>query len=264
MIKVSHNLEALNRTLTEYRRVSGLTTTEVLVKQGTKLSFELSNRLKGLMPGRGAIRNERLAALKSGEGVHVRPSIARAVLAKQGAAVSLKDKAQYLAGQQKTERQIGTLAGVRFKFGKKTPDGVKEHVKRDGTRLNLQALMVQRELNAREGGRGYLGVGARMKIANIAATKLEKFFGRYRQQLSSAGLGITPDNQSLTFTYGGTNTPDGPVDIGSALQKPRQQNAISQALGAVRADMAVYLQRKQVEALQASLKTALRVPEVVT
>jgi hypothetical protein len=72
MIEVSHNLAALNQTLAEYQRVSGLTTAQVLIKKGSDLSFRLSEKMKMLKAGKGTITAYNLAALSSGRGIKVR------------------------------------------------------------------------------------------------------------------------------------------------------------------------------------------------
>ena len=259
MISVQHNLDALNSILPEYARVRGWTTTQVLVSKGSQLAFALSQEMRKLSPGRGSIRAERLAALKSGEGVHVRPGISKRILASMGAAVPLINKAKYLAGQKRIERKIGTLAGVRFKFGKQARNKEGQaQVSKKGRKLNLQALMVQAELNARERGIGYLGIAARMNLAGLANVKLLKFFGKYKQQLSSAGLGVNELGQELRFTYGGEMAGGKPVDVGTAYQKPQQQAAISRAIGSVQRDTKVYLARKHAEALESSIRRSVQ------
>jgi hypothetical protein len=200
-----------------------------------------------------------MEALKRGEGIHVRPSIAKRTLASMGAAVPLLEKSKYLAGQKLTERKIGTLAGVRFRFGRQSKNraGVAQ-ISKNGRKLNLQALLVRAEINARERGIGYLGVAARMNLAGLANTKLIKFFGKYKQQLSSAGLGVNEVGQSLTFTYGGQMAGGKPVDVGAAYKKPKQQAAIAAAIGAVRRDTAVYLARKHAEALKTAVERSIQ------
>jgi hypothetical protein len=69
------NLERLNRELSEYMKYTKQTVAEAIAKQGTKLSFALAKRLKKEAPGKGVVRSERLAALKSGGGIAIRESV---------------------------------------------------------------------------------------------------------------------------------------------------------------------------------------------
>lgn len=75
MIEIQDNLDRLNRNLAEYAKHTSKSVQEAVAKQGSKLGFELSKRLQAEKPGKGAIRAERIAAMRGGEGVHVRQSI---------------------------------------------------------------------------------------------------------------------------------------------------------------------------------------------
>lgn len=255
-IDVEHNLKAFNASLAEYQRVSGKTTEEVLAKQGSKLAFSISDALKMRSPSKGSVTAQRLSVLRSKqEGIFIRPNIRLAVASKVGAAVPLANKAQYIRGQKRTDKKFGTLSGIRFGFTKSKKNGVAST--REG--LNLQALMVKRELAAREKGRGYLGFGSRIDVSKIADVKLVKLFGRYKQELSKAGLQASTSETAITFTFGGSTAPDGRmVDLGPAISKPKNLQAVARGIADVRKDMAPYIAKKHAQALQASVDKALR------
>lgn len=264
MITVDHNLDALNRILPEYQRTFGKTTTEVLVKQGTKLAIALHQRLKELAPGKGSIRAERMAALKAGEGVLVRPGIAARVMSQQGTAVPLSARDAYRDASKRTERKIGALTGLRFKFGKRSPQG-KASIKQKGKRLNLRALMVQAEINAREGGRNYLGWAAKTSLRGLEIVKALAHFGKYKQQLAAVGLGVNELGQELRFTYGGFSAGNGrSVGVGEAMQKPKAQQKISTALADIVADVRKGIRDRQAQQLAQSTKAAIAAARTVT
>lgn len=75
MITIEDNLADLNVALGEYLKHTKLSVDEAMVKQGTKIAFEISRQMSAMKPAKGAVRAERLAALKSGEGVRVRKSL---------------------------------------------------------------------------------------------------------------------------------------------------------------------------------------------
>lgn len=231
-VTIDHEIDQLNAGLAEYRRESGKTTSEVLAKKGTDFSFQLSRRLSGLAPGKGAIRAERLAALKQGGGVKVRESVRKSISQKYGVATRISDRTTVL-GRYKSLRKTATSKGKR---------------------LNIRALMVQRELSLREQGIGYLGFAARMNVSRFRAGSgtLQKY-GRYRQLLGAAGLRVVEDDQELKFEWGGGRT-----EIAEGLSTPDAQQEIAGAVRDVTNDMAVYLERKQAERIERALKKFLR------
>lgn len=257
LVTVETNLRAFNTTLAEYQRVSGLTTTQALTKKAADVAYRLSAILKGLSPAKGSIRSTMEGALRSGSsGIFIRPSIRLAVMQKYGASVALSDKDKYLAASKETERSVGAIKGLSLRFG--TKGKTKKTARMNGKSLNIQQLSVARELNMRESGRGYLSFAARMNLKGIADTKLIKFLGRVKQQVSSAGLDFNGNGQTLTMTYGGATADNGqPVTVGTGMKKPKQQAAIAQALAEATADMRVYIARKHAEALQASVNKAV-------
>lgn len=225
---VQHNLDRLNRGLREYRNLSGKPDAEILEKQGGKLGFALRQRLKGLSPAKGATTRERLAALKSGEGVRVRDRVATAVMAKHNVHGGF---GRYRIGRR---RKIKGVAGLH-------ETELVGSIVRKGKRLNLQALMVQRELKTRESGRQFLSISARYPRVLKKQQYAKSAFGPI---LSSAG--ISNDGASMTFHWDPKrNQLQGSAAAG--LSKPRARAVIALALRDTATDIAAYNSRKNAE-----------------
>lgn len=228
MITVQHNLNELNRALAMYQRASGKTVDEVLKKQAPKLGFALSKEFDALKPGKGQVRAERLAALKAGEGVHVRPRVWDWVYRKYRAATSIIDQS---LGMIRGKRQ--ELAGT---------------LRRKGKRLNLQALAIQREINVRESGRGFLRQSAKF-VGSI--DKDAKARSRYNKTL--AEMGFKAAQHSVTFVWGGFSELSS--SAAKAIGRTRGMAAMARAISAVTEDIVPYLNLKLGEAaVQAGFK----------
>lgn len=254
MITVSHNLESLNQILAEYKKVSGLTTAQVLIKKGSDLSFRLSDKLKLLKAGKGGIAAQNIAMLRGGKGIRVRDSVQKNVMEKFGAAVNIADRLKHTNGKG--------LSGVKFGFKDDLGSEGKTSNKKG---LNLRNLIVKREISARESGRGYLAWAGMMKVKKLSSSNKQLVhLGRLNQQLGNLGLSYTDVDGSLTFHWGGMSKEGKPIQAGQALAKPRQQRAIDSAIEEVRADMVVYLKRKHTEAIQRATESAVRAAKAVT
>jgi len=215
-LSVQSELSLLNADLAKYQELTKKTPEEILLKQGVKLTFALNRQLRTIMPGKGSVRSERLEALKAGRGVYVRPSVRAEVLSKYGA--------------------YQDVATRETRFGKR---GRKSVLRKGGRRLNLQALMVQRELNLRESGRGFVGFAARFRaLGQMRGGIRQKWLDRYSRLLSEAGLTMTAENGVLDLSW--TNGPSA-LHAASGLLKPRAQAAIITAIQDVRSDIWEYL-----------------------
>ena len=215
---VQHNLDRFNRALRDYARLGKKTPEETLAKQGGKLAYALNKRLKGLAPKKGSVRAERLAALKAGEGVRVRDTARRSVL-----------------GKYQARQNIATRAVV---FGKK---GVQSVRRKGGRRLNLMALMIQRELSIRESARAFLSVSARYPrvLRKVSFSKT-----RFGVPLSDAGL--SNSGETLTFHWDGAKNALA-ANAATGMNRPRSRAMIAYALRDVTADIRLYINRKQGE-----------------
>lgn len=220
MIEVRTNLKRFNESLKLYAEASRKTPEEVLTKQGGKLAWSLRRELRDTTPPKGEIRAERLAALAGGEGVRIRPSIRRQVMERVGARSEIS-----------SHNVVFTRRGVRS-------------VMRKGRRLNLQALMVSRELASRESARGFLSISSKYppKFPKMLSGKNElRALSRYGPILSEAGLNRTRD--TLTFSWSaGKSFLSG--EAAGGLQRPKAIAAIARALHLVRDDILEYVIRK--------------------
>ncbi len=215
-VTTQSNIDQFNATLSRYAAVydpHGYFVADILLKKGASLGFEWASRLLGNRPAKGAITAERIAAMKAGEGLKIRPGLRERIAAK-----------------------LGLRGDV---FGK---NGVRSRISK-GRRLNFAALVNKAELGLRERGRGYTSFAARQRglsqFSRLRDVKITsgkwRELGRYNQLLSEAGL----DFSGLTLVYGGPKT-----DAGKALTTPDAQSRLSGALQAVTADMEVYMLRK--------------------
>lgn len=232
MMTVQHNLAALDKALAAYSRATGKTAGDVLQKQAPKLGFNLRQEFKGLMPGKGTIRSERLDALKRGEGVHVRPSVYKRIGEKYNALgisgrMLFRTRRRIAGGQE----ELGELRGTITRKG--------------GKRLNLQALAVERELNLRESGRGFM----RQSAAFIGALATDiKARSRYNRTLAEMGFRIEGTGPEARLVWGGFSALSN--DAVKAIMRTKGQSAVARALSATTADIQVYLDRKMAEQLR--------------
>lgn len=224
------NLAEFNAALNQYAKLSSRGAAEAVAKKGADFGWRLSRKLLTLAPQKGAVRAERLAAIAAGGGVKIRDSIRQRTFAKYGVSQ--------------------TISGRNLRMGKKL--AASKNVK--GKRLNLQALLVRAELNTRESGRGFSALSSRYKSLSqhLAADRFgeqhKQILDRYNRFLSSVGFKRDDNDTSLTFRWGGNTSSNA---LAASLQKPKQQRAIADALDEARADMLVYIARKQAQAAQA-------------
>lgn len=222
------NLDEFNAALTRYAALSSKGAAEAIAKKGADFGFRLSRKLLTLAPKKGVVREDRLAALASGGGLTIRPKIRQRVYSKLGVSQ--------------------TVAGRKLRMGGKKLSASKLV---GGKRLNLQALLVRAELNARESGRGFSALSARYKSLSqqLAADRFgeqrKKIIDRYNRFVSQVGFKRDANTAGLTFEWGGNESSG---KLAASLQKPRQQAAIADALDETRADMMEYILRKQAQA----------------
>lgn len=222
------NLDEFNAALTRYAALSSKGAAEAVAKKGADFGFRLSRKLLALAPKKGSVRADRLAALEAGGGIRIRK-----------AAKKYADK-KTVASATNIRTRRGTLYREKTKSGRV----------KSGARSWWQ-IVVTRELNLRESGRGFSAFSARYKSLSqqLAADRFgeqrRKIIDRYSRFLSEVGFKRDRDSSNLTFRWGG-NESSGKMAV--ALQKPRQQAAIADALDEARADMMDYIIRKQTQA----------------
>jgi hypothetical protein len=218
--ELQSDLARLNSTIADYIRVGKKLPEEALAKQAGKLGFAFSQELRGLIPPKGSIRSESLARLKGGGGIRVRPSVRKAVFEKRRA------------------RQDLATRDLVFGAGKR---GTRS-IRRQGKRLNLQALAVTAEINIRERGRGFLSVSSRIPRFTRALGDVQRSLSRYGPILGEAGLRAAPEGAEARFLWG----PHSRASLAAArgLSIPKAEAALSRALNAVAEDIRLYIEEK--------------------
>jgi hypothetical protein len=151
-VEIQYDLNRLADTMRRYAVVSGKTEDEALAKQSAKLGWNVSKGLRALAPKKGAVRADRIEALRSGIGVKVRP---------------------------------GVLAEIGRKYGGGS-------VERKGKTMNFWALAAQREIAVRESARGFSAWSApRPSSQNPEPTSMTRELrSRYGYGLSDFSLSV--------------------------------------------------------------------------
>lgn len=232
-MNVSHNIANLNNALVEYQRLSGLTTVDVLRKQGAKLAREIHYNLRALAPNRSALKSGLLGRLRAGQGIKVRESIRKAVTAKWAPKFQ---KAQVRAEKRQDKEFWGeTLPGrLNWKF-------------------RLQQKIVQAEIGMRVRGVGILGLTTKYPMDAAAQ---QKAISKYGYLLSDLGIKVNRDSGYSRLTWPGGLEPSKRIVEG--LVRPRPLAAIRQAVDAVRKDIMVYVQRKQKELMTKAVRQLVK------
>lgn len=223
-LSVSHELGELKAAIGRYQELTKKSPQDVLLKHGGEFAYALNRRFRFLAPAKGSIRASRIAAMKGrGSGVFVRPSIRAKIFSQYGAHTDL-------ASSQ-----------VRFFRGKGRVREVAS-VTRKGKSLNLQALAVQAELNLRESGRGFLGRSAKFDSLRdrLQGGGDSRWLDRYTRLLAEAGLRISQDNGTLTFTWEG----EAGSGAATAIMGAKGQQQLAAALQDARQNLEEYLSRK--------------------
>lgn len=218
-VSLKAETESLGQAIQAYVALSKKTPREVLLKQGQKLAFSLSSRLRGLAPAKGSIREQRLALLASGVGLHVRP-----------AAIEYARKHTMATASNLATRREAL-------FMEKTRRG---NLKKNGR--SFWQIAIDRELSIRESGRGYLGLAPR--INNIekrlgVGAEAEKL-DRVRRVIGTVGITTALDTDTLTFRFQRASIVEG-------MSRAAARTNIAAAIADVRADILAYVNRKLAE-----------------
>ncbi len=205
-VELQTNIDILKEKMRKYGELSGKSEADVIRKQAGKLGYAIKQGLADLKPQKGQIRAERLAALASGEGIYVRPAAYESVAQKYGKAAQ---------------------------FGKRFTS-----VERKGSTLNFQALAVQKEINLRESGRGFMAYSAQRarSFDELAHLEIES---RYGEVLSIFDVDLRPEaeHKFVRFDWQ-TGSP-----ALEGLNKDQQMAVINNAIGEVAADIQVYIDK---------------------
>ena len=214
--ELTYDMRALSEACRKYCILSGKTEGDVIDKQQGKLGYNLYNGLRALMPGKGVVRAERLTALQGGQGVRVRPGVYEELRIKLGD--------EFTSKSQKYKGPNGELAGTAFNARRQ---------------MNFQALAVQRELNLRESGRGFMAwsVPRHRSYAELAHIDQES---RYEHVLSMLNIDTRPDadRKFAQFTW------DSNSKALEGLSDAQQMGVIEYAVRETTDDIMVYVERK--------------------
>lgn len=228
-ITVKDNIADLNKVVRDYQALSGLSSKDILTKQGGKLGREMYYQLRATAPNKGSIRSLVISRLRAGEPVRIRERVQREVTA--------KFKARF---QQKQDRW-------EDKFWGESASG------QNNWKWMLRQKMVQTEIGLRESGRGVLGFSTRYPTTLLMANKV---LSKYKFLLSEANVRLTQEGGSASFEWSGQKQAS--ESVAEGIGRPRAQAAIVQAIRATKADILVYVRRKQREILTGSIIKAKR------
>lgn len=246
LAKINHDLDRLNRGVAMYRRAAGRGVGFAVAKQSSELGMNLAKEAKTLMPAKGAITAERLAALKAGEGLRIRQTTLNWIADKYHPVTSVANGQTFMsmrAGKRNRGKVIGMATYV---VDPKT-----------GQALSLQALAVQRELAVRESGRGFLSLSERLALAmrNVetpANQVKDSSVSRYGPPLGKFAFTASEKNATATFTWGGFSALSD--EAVKAMGRARGMAAIDRAINATIDNLVPYVQRKLGEDAVASFK----------
>jgi hypothetical protein len=230
------DIVSLARTLREYARLSGKTEDEIIQHKSKQLAMFIYRGLKALAPAKGAITAERMAALKAGGGIKIRPRVMQEVASKYQAMTSVASGKTFLSIRKRRKGQMTTVSmatQIENKAGKK---------------VGLHAFAAERELKVRESGRGFSGFATPRpgrSLQNITNFERE-IESRYGFLLSEFQLQLNADDKKAVLRWFGAHGDyHAPAE---AVQTSKQQAVVRKAVQEVNADTMIYIARKQREA----------------
>lgn len=226
--EIQYNLDQLASKFREYGKLARKTENEVLAKQGSKLAWNIYRGLRAIAPAKGSIRAQQIENLKAGKGVNVRPSVQAEIASKYGVVSSIATGQTYL----------------EVRRGKKVLAHAHEILK-DGKMMNLEALMVQREINLRESGRGFSGLSVPRPAVGFNGEQNQyarEIDSRYGFQLSDFTFVAQGERKYVELKWLGKHAQySSPVE---GLETTKQQEVLNEAIKATSADMNEYIERK--------------------
>jgi hypothetical protein len=230
-VELQFNLDRLQKTLRAYAEASGKTEQEIVAKKGKDLAQNILSGLKKLAPAKGSIRDANLAALRGGRGVHVRPAVLADIAGKYGAVTSVATGQNYL-----------NVRGGKTGRGKVI--AMAPEIEKDGKRMNLQALAVERELNIRESGRGFSAYAVPRPLQGSGIEDLVRDVNsRYDFTLSNYTLSVDAETKFALLHWVGRHN-DLYSDAVEGLEKAKQETVLNEAVKETTDDTLKYVKRK--------------------
>lgn len=231
---IQSNIAEFNYRLVQYQQASGKVPEQVLREKAARLGFVLKRGFKDLMPPKGYITDERLEALKAGEGIRI----------SKAARSFIQNKYQVEKHSGRTWMAVKSGNKQRGKNTSYYTTRVSDPA--TGKMLNLQALMVQRELALRESGRGFLSRSSDFYQSRYISDDSAKAYSRYGGVLGEVDMEMTFANESATLRWGG-GLSGYSNEIAKAMEKSKAQEIIADSIKYISDDMQVYIERKNEE-----------------
>lgn len=215
-----HNLEDFGATFERYWKLTNKSRGEALAHTGKNFTFFLFRRLKAEASPKGAITNERLSAIRAGDGLKI------------------SDRAKDLAYKRLGVSQSVTGKRLQQNKGK--------------GKKNVWNEVVAQELRLRESHRMFTASSARFKGKSFGKT-------RTFSQLNGKPLGAAKgDEDSFVFDWG-TQVGRWSGMAAAGLTSASRRQVLDPALRETEADMLKYITRKQTEAARNAARIMRRV-----
>jgi len=229
-LQIGDELGKLNANLTRYATLARKMPEEAVRKHSDEFSIRLFNALRQIAPAKGSIRTAVLGQLEHATkwkpgarrtGGIVRESVRQRIAAKYGLSSDIATRKSLIRKTKSANQLTGSvLVG--------------------GKRLNLQALMVQAEINLRERGRGFLAIAGRFQQSG--KENEVRTLSRIQQILGIQNI-LAGDNEAQSrFAWGETGPQS--LAVATGLSTAKAQQAVLAALKSTRDNMLEYIKRK--------------------
>lgn len=242
-VTIQENLRDASTTFERYWKLTGKSRAEALAHFGGNFSANATRAMKSRMYAKGAIRSERLAAFKSGVGLRISDRARALVSKKYGVTVSPGGRT-YMQGSGKRG------------FSKAQSELIQRLNRATGGHVTLQAILAMKEIELREGHRGFTTSAFLFKGMK---GKDAKGRTKYYSVANSVKLGeATASNKGsegdeLAFVWGAGNRFSKMAARGVSSRKGRE--SVAEGLKGATRDALNYIARKQAEAARSAARS---------
>ena len=216
--------QVFRRYAEEWTAKPNRTPRQALVRQARNFSLNLYRGLKAIAPDKGSIRNARLESLRSGGGIKI------------------SDKTRARIYKKYNIQESGGVYQIE-----KYKRGARKSILKRGRRLNIQALMVESELNMRERARMFSAASVLFPLSDKGDSKSKKGNSILGLRTSTA----QGNESGIVFSWGVDVSPTS-AQAASGLTTSQQQGIVMSAMKATIADMESYLMKKTGETFYAA------------
>lgn len=235
-VTIQENLKDASATFERYWKLTGKSRAEALTHFGGNFSIAATRAMKARMYAKGAIRSERLGAFKSGVGLRISDRARALVSKKYGVTVSPGGRT-YMQGSGKRG------------FSKAQRELIQRLNRATGGGITLQALLAMKEIQLREGHRGFTTSAFLFKGMKGKDSK-----GRTKYYAVGNGVKLGEatatdrgsEGDELAFVWGEGNRFSRMAARGVSSQRGRE--AVAEGLKGATRDALNYIARKQAEA----------------